>query len=101
MHNALVEHRDLIDVFADENPFGFDEADLEIVRSCKHLVAGRFYAYRPLKKYMVFLSSATPVIAYGVVALFDPFEFVIGPHLPGWSRRLCCRSRAGSSTMGP
>ncbi len=31
---------------------------------------------------MVFLSSTEPVVAYGVVALFDPFEVVIGPYLP-------------------
>ena len=82
VHKALLEHMDLIDAFANENPFGFDETDLEIVRSWKHLVAGTFYAYRQLQQYMVFLSSTEPVIAYGVVALFDPFEVVIGPHLP-------------------
>ena len=31
---------------------------------------------------MVFLSATEPVVAYGVVALFDPFEAVIGPYLP-------------------
>ena len=31
---------------------------------------------------MVFLSSTEPVVAYGVVALFDPFEAVVGPYLP-------------------
>jgi hypothetical protein len=82
VHKALLDHRDLIDAFADENPFHFDEADLEIVRSWKHLVSGTFYAYRQLRSYMVFLSSTEPVVAYGVVALFDPFEIVIGPYLP-------------------
>ncbi len=82
VHKALLEHMDLIDAFANENPFGFDETDLEIVRSWKNLVAGTFYAYRQLQQYMVFLSSTEPVIAYGVVALFDPFEVVIGPHPP-------------------
>jgi hypothetical protein len=82
VHKALLDHMDLIDAFADENPFHFDEADLEIVRSWKHLVSGTFYAYRQLQNYMVFLSSTEPVVAYGVVALFDPFETVIGPYLP-------------------
>ena len=31
---------------------------------------------------MVFLTDEEPVVAYGVVALFDPFEDVIGPYLP-------------------
>lgn len=73
---------DLIDAFADENPFRFSEEDLEIVRSWKHLVSGTFYAFRYLKTHAVFLSSTEPVAAYGVVALFDPFEKVIGPYLP-------------------
>jgi len=50
VHKALLEHMDLIEAFADENPFGFDETDLEIVRSWKHFVAGTFYAYRQLQK---------------------------------------------------
>ena len=72
VHQALAEHKDLIDAFADENPFDFDASELEIIRSWKHLVAGTFYAFRQLKNYMVFLSSTDPVVAYGVLALFDP-----------------------------
>ncbi len=82
VHQALVDHRELIDTFADENPFHFDEADLGIVRSWKHHVSGTFYAFRQLRPYMVFLSTTEPVVAYGVVALFDPFVAVIGPYLP-------------------
>jgi hypothetical protein len=82
VHQALLEHTELIDDFADENPFRFPEEDLAIVRSWKHLVSGTFYAFRQLQKHMVFLTSTEPVIAYGVVALFDPFEVVIGPYLP-------------------
>jgi hypothetical protein len=82
VHKAFLEHTDLIDAFADENPFHFDEAELEIIRSWKHLVSGTFYAFRQLQNYMVFLTDKEPVVAYGVVALFDPFEAVIGPHLP-------------------
>jgi hypothetical protein len=82
VHQALLEHMNLIDAFADENPFGFDEPDLEIVRSWTNLVSGTFYAFRQLSRYLVFLSSTEPVVAYGVLALFDPFEVVIGSYLP-------------------
>ena len=82
VHKALLDHVDLIDAFADENPFHFDEADLEIVRSWKHLVCGTFYAFRQLTNYMVFLSATEPIVAYGVVALTDPFEELLGPDLP-------------------
>ncbi len=82
VHEALLDHMDLIDAFADENPCHFDEADLEIVRLWKHLVTGRFYAFRYLKTYAVFLSTTEPVVAYGVLALFNPFEELVGPYLP-------------------
>ncbi len=82
VHQALLEHIELIDAFADENPFRSPDDALEIVRSWKHLVTGTFYAFRQLQDHMVFLSSTEPVVAYGVLALFDPFEEVVGPHLP-------------------
>src|SRR3954462_10117936 len=61
VHKALLEHMELIDAFADENPFRFPGEDLEIVRSWKHLVTGTFYAFRQLRNYMVFLPSTEPV----------------------------------------
>src|SRR3954452_23149325 len=77
VHKALLDHIDLIDAFAGENPFRFDETGLEIVRSWKHLVSGTFYAFRYLKDDTIFLSSTEPVIAYGVLALFNSFEEMI------------------------
>ncbi len=82
VHKAFLKRLELIDAFATENPFGFNENDLEIVRSWKHLVAGNFYAFRQLQDHMVFLSLTKPVTAYGVVYLFDPFEDLIGTNLP-------------------
>jgi hypothetical protein len=46
------------------------------------LVHGKFYLFRELKKYTVFLSSATQPVAYGVLALSQPFEKLVGPYLP-------------------
>jgi hypothetical protein len=82
VHRAFLDHMELIDAFGAENPFEFDEADLEIVWSWKHLVSGTFYVLRYLKTYTVFLSSTEPVVAYGVLALFNSFEELIGPDLP-------------------
>jgi hypothetical protein len=81
VRNALTDNLDLIDVFAAENPFGLSNDDLEIVRSWRHLVAGRLYVFRELKNYTVFLGGS-PAVAYGVVALSQPFEDLVGPHLP-------------------
>ena len=82
VRDALVENVGLIEAFVSENPARLSEDELDIVRSWRHLVAGRFYLFRELAKYTVFLSGAEPVIAYGVLALAQPFEELIGPQLP-------------------
>ena len=82
VRDALLTHLDLIDVFVEENPFQLDPDELDIVRSWKDLVAGEFYVLRFLKRYTVFLTAKQPSVAYGVVALSDPFEEVIHQPLP-------------------
>ena len=82
VRNALLEHTDLIEAFVEENPAHLGNEELDIVRSWRHFVAGKFYLYRELTKYTVFLSTSDPVIAYGVLALSQPFEDLVGPNLP-------------------
>lgn len=82
IRNALKDKLELIDAFVAENQFALLADELEIVRSRRHAVAGRFYIFRELKQYAVFLSSTSPPTAYGVVALSQPFEELIGPRLP-------------------
>jgi hypothetical protein len=82
VRDALVAHPDLIQAFVEENPAHLPNEELAIVRSWRHLVAGKFYLFRELTKYTVFLSTQEPVIAYGVMALSQPFEELVGPYLP-------------------
>jgi hypothetical protein len=82
VRDALNANVDLIQAFVDENPAHFSEGELDIVRSWRHLVTGKFYVFRELKKYTVFLSATDPAIAYGVLALSQPFEDFFGPCLP-------------------
>jgi hypothetical protein len=82
VRDALLNHMDLIDAFVEENPFKLDPEDLGIVRSWKDLVAGEFYVHRYRKKYTIFLTAKEPTVAYGVVALSEPFEDVIQQELP-------------------
>ena len=82
VRDALNANLDLIESFVDENPAQLSDDDLDIVRSWRHLVAGKFYVFRELKKYTVFLTTTDPAIAYGVLALSQPFEDLIGPYLP-------------------
>jgi hypothetical protein len=82
VHKAFVDEIDLIEKFIDENPLSFSEEELEIVHSWRHLVTGQFFIFRYLKKYTVFLSTGKEPIAYGVLALSEPFEDLVGPYLP-------------------
>jgi hypothetical protein len=82
VRDAFLSHTDLIHQFVDENPAHLTSDELDIVRTWQHLVHGRFYVFRELKKYTVFLSTTSPAIAYGVLALSQPFEELIGPYLP-------------------
>ncbi len=82
VRDAFLGHTDLIESFVSENPDHLSEDELDIARSWRHLVHGRFYVFRELAKYTVFLSTTEPTIAYGVRALSQPFEDLIGPYLP-------------------
>jgi hypothetical protein len=82
VRDALIAKLDLIESFVAENPVNLPEEALDIVRSWRHLVAGRFLVIRELKKHTVFLTAREPHVAYGVLALSRPFEDMIGPHLP-------------------
>jgi hypothetical protein len=83
VRDALYGHRELIDEFIAENPAGLSPEELEIVAGWKHALVGRFYIFRYLKKYTIFLSAADPPYkAYGVLGLADPIEEVVGPNLP-------------------
>ncbi len=82
VRDAFLENLDLIESFVAENPVHFPEDELDIVRSWRHLIHGKFYVFRELAKYTVFLSTTDPAIAYGVLALSQPFEDLIGPSLP-------------------
>ena len=82
LRKVLLERLDLLDSFVEQNPAHLTEEELAVVASWRHLVAGKFFIFRELKKYTVFLSAKGPTVAYGVVALTQPFEDLVGPYLP-------------------
>jgi hypothetical protein len=68
--------------FITDNPTGLPTADLALVASWQHRVAGPFYIFRYLKKHTLFLSATSPAQAYGVLGLVSPIEEIVGPVLP-------------------
>ena len=81
LRNSLWENPDLIEFFVGENPFDLPDDELEIVKSWNHFVQGRFILVSYQKKYAVFLNDEEQ-LAYGVLAISDPFETILGSHLP-------------------
>jgi hypothetical protein len=82
IRDAFLKQPELIEAFIDQNPNHLSREELAIVSSWRHPVVGIFCIFRELKNYTVFLSSEKQPIAYGVRALSQPFEELIGPHLP-------------------
>lgn len=82
VRKAFLDDVDLIELFVDENPAHLSEGELDIVLSWHHQVSGTFYVFRQLKSHMIFLDAGDPPVAYGVVALTEPFVDLIGPYLP-------------------
>ena len=82
VREKFLEQPELIESFIDENPDELSDDELEIVRSWRHQVAGSFFIFRYLKKHAIFLRTDGPAVAYGVTALSEPIEEVVGPNLP-------------------
>lgn len=82
VRDALYAHRELLDEFVKENPAKLSSDQLEIVGNWKHAVIGQFFIFRYLSKYAIFLNTNSPKKAYGVLALADLFEELVGPYLP-------------------
>src|SRR5258708_7117376 len=57
VRDAFLDHTDLLQSFVEENPAHLSDDELALVRSWQHLVHGKFYVFRELKKHTVFLST--------------------------------------------
>lgn len=80
--DAFAGQIQLLDEFITDNPAGLKESELAIVDSWRHRVKGQFFLFRQLKRHMIFLTTDEPATAYGVMALHDPFDRLVGSRLP-------------------
>lgn len=82
VRNALHADKKLLDGFIEENPAHLAPDELAIVASWKQAVVGSFYIFRHLKKYTVFLDDREPPRAYGVIAVADEIQSLLGDQVP-------------------
>ncbi len=87
LRNALWADEELREGFIATNPAGLSAADLALVASWKHRLAGNFFIMRYLKKYTVFLSQE-PTHVYGVLGLVSPIEDIVGPVVPIYNQAI-------------
>lgn len=74
VRDQLYENMELLDSFLKENPPHFSDEELEIVRSWKHFIRDRFFLFRHLKKYSIFLDASSSPKPYGVLSISDSLE---------------------------
>ena len=83
VRDALIANIDLIESFVDENPAHFSEDELDIVRSWRHLVAGKFYVFRELaRSTRCSFRLPTQPSLMASWPFRSPSRNLIGPYLP-------------------
>jgi hypothetical protein len=82
LRQQLYQHPELFDRFLEENPRDFSSEDLNLVRSWKTFIKGKFYIFGYREQYTLFLVDRKPSKVYGVLALDIPFRELIGSALP-------------------
>jgi len=81
IHEKIFANTELIDSFVAENPFNFNQYELDIIKSWKNFVKGRFYIVTHLKNHSIFLKDDEQK-AYGVIGLIDEIEDITPPYEP-------------------
>ncbi|MBI4317730.1 MAG: hypothetical protein HY675_04505 [Chloroflexi bacterium] len=96
IRDAVYADPQLIDAFIAENPAGLHPDELALVGAWKQAIVGKFYIFRYLKRYTVFLNDKEPPTAYGVLGITNEIEDVfmreppifVGTVLLPWRERI-------------
>lgn len=81
IHEKIFANTELIDSFVAENPFNFNQDELDIIKSWKNFVKGRFFIVTHLKNHNIFLKDDEQK-AFGVIGLSDEIEDITPPYEP-------------------
>ena len=81
LHEKFYSHPEIIDSFISENPFNFNQEELNIIKTWKNFIKGEFMIITSLKEHTIFLSFGKEPKAYGVLGLYDEIEDIF-PFLP-------------------
>lgn len=83
IRNKLYEHPELFDQYIQISKQELTPEDISLIQTWKkNFLPGRFFVFRYLKKYTIFLSTEEPYKAYGVLSLYTSFREIFGSSLP-------------------
>ena len=82
IRNAVLKQPELLDSFAKENPEGFNDLELAIVKSWQYALDGSFYVMRYDPENALFLDTGTTPKVYGVTGLNMDLADLLGDTLP-------------------
>ena len=89
VHEALYNKKELIDQFIQSREATLLTKDeLDIIFSWKYFKKGKFFLYRHLKKYSIFLDDLEVAKAYGVYGIYDPLNKMF-PSTPILLQQFC------------
>ncbi|OGH73810.1 MAG: hypothetical protein A3C90_02405 [Candidatus Magasanikbacteria bacterium RIFCSPHIGHO2_02_FULL_51_14] len=74
VREALWKNLNFLDEFVSKNPAGFSQEECGEIISWKNAIQGKFYIFRHLKKYSIFLTEKRPTKIYGVYSLNDRLD---------------------------
>jgi hypothetical protein len=84
LNEILYSNTEHIDSFVLENPFNFDNEELDIIKGWKKHLKGKFLIVAHLKKYSVFMTPDKESIVYGVLGLYDEIEDIVPLFIPSY-----------------
>lgn len=82
VRQALWRAPELIDAFVSSNDFGLPETLLDDARRFRHVVTGRFFCERVLKRHAMVIATTNPAVVYAIEGLVEPVDVVLSRHSP-------------------
>lgn len=84
LNEILYSNMEHIDSFVLENPFNFNNEELDIIKGWKNHLKGKFMIVAHLKKYSVFMTTDEERMVYGVLGLYDEIEDIVPLFIPSY-----------------
>jgi len=84
LNEKLYSNMEHIDSFVSENPFNFNNEELDIIKNWKKYIKGKFLIVAHLKNYSVFMTTDKERMVYGVLGLYDEIEDIVPPFMPSY-----------------